>query len=366
MSFYIGIVIVSSDPIINLVLWVGIGVFILNICLVGLILGQRYLYLARQKQEGRAHKVWIPIILSTLADIPANLPKIKPGERLLVLTIWNQIYQTIRGETQDNLHSLGYLLGIQQIARRFLESWQIDRLLVGISTLGNLQEKSAWEKLLKLVKHSNPYVSIAAASALVKINQEQCYKLVSNLICDRLDWSLALVIEILSIERNDLLIAALIENLPKLTEEKLLRVFRALEVSQKHHLLTIIPQLIQEFGDREEIIAAGLRVLSSYKNPEHLQIIREYIYDSHSSVRVQAANGLSQMGTAEDEIRLIVLLSDPEWWVRYRAAQALMHLPFMTPNRLEQIKLQQSDRYARDILIQVIAESKLKKYRHFI
>jgi hypothetical protein len=359
LNFYVGIAILSSDPTVNFVIWVSIAVFLINIFVVGLILWQRYRYLLNQRQIGKTHRVWIPIILSSLAQIPRNLPQIKHRERLIVLSLWNQIYQKIRGETQEHLKRLGYLLGIGQIARRFLESRQIDRLLVGITTLGNLQEKSAWEKLLKLVKHQNPYVSMAAATALVKIDQERSYKLVSTLICDRLDWSLGLTIELLSIEGNDLLIARSIESLPQLTEEKVLRVFRALEVSQKHHLLSIIPQLLDRFSDREEIICACLRVLSSYKQIEHLEIIRKYIYHECSSVRVQAANGLSQMGMAEDEVRLIVLLSDPEWWVRYRAAQALINLPFMTPNRLQTIQLQQSDRYACDILSQVIAETKL-------
>jgi hypothetical protein len=358
-NFYLGIVILSSDPIVNFVIWVSIGVFAINLCVVGLILWHRYRYLLSQRQIGKTHRVWIPIILSSLTKIPGNLPQIKHRERLIVLSLWNQIYQKIRGETQEHLNRLGHLLGIGQVARRFLESRQIDRLLVGINTLGNLQEKSAWEKLLKLVKHQNPYVSIAAATALVKIDRERSYRLVSALICDRVDWSLGLAIELLCIEGNDLLIARLVESLPQLTEEKLLRVFRALEVSQKHHLLSIIPQLLDRFSDREEVISACLRVLSSYKQVEHLQIIRKYIHHDRSSVRVQAANGLSQMGTAEDEIRLIVLLSDPEWWVRYRAAQALINLPFMTPNRLQTIQLQQSDRYASDILTQVIAETKL-------
>ncbi|PSB01436.1 HEAT repeat domain-containing protein [Merismopedia glauca] len=359
MSLYIGITILAFDPIINLVIWVGIGVFILNICLLGLILGQRYRYLLIQRQEKIAHAHWMAILVASLAEIPPNLPPIKSRERLIVLTLWNQIYQTIRGEAHDQLDRLGYLLSIHQIARRFLESRQIDRLLLGISTLGNLQEKSAGEKLLKLVKHKNPYVSIAAATALVKINREQSCRLVSNLICDRLDWSLALVVEILSIEGNELLIVQLLNTMPKLTHEKLLRVFRALEVSQKHHLLPLIPQLLHQFANYEEIVSACLRVLAGYKNADHLPIIREYVHHSHASVRVQVANGLSQMGTAADEFRLISLLSDSEWWVRYRAAQGLARLPLMTLNRLEQIQLQQGDRYARDILTQVIAEIKL-------
>jgi hypothetical protein len=361
LSIYLAIAILAADPIINLAIWLGIIVFILNILLSGLILGQRYLYLLDRRQEKIATACWLPIIIASLAEIPPHLPPILPRERLVALTLWNQIHQTVKGSVRDNLHRLAYSLGIQQIARRFLESRQISEQLVGIATLGNLKEVSAWEKLFKLAIEQNPYVSVAAAQALVKINVAASCELVSNSICDRLDWSLALVVEILSVEENDLLVSKLIETIPKLPPQSLFRVFRVLEVSHNHALATIIPDLLETFASYDEIIGAGLRILAGYKNPYHLQIMRRYLHHSDWLVRVQAANGLSQMGTVEDEESLIVLLADPEWWVRYRAAQALANLPLMSLTHLEKIEMQLSDRFARDILTQVIAEIKLTR-----
>jgi len=51
-----------------------------------------------------------------------------------------------------------------------------------------------------------------------------------------------------------------------------------------------------------------------------------------------------------DEGPLIALLSDSQWDVRYRAAEALAHLPFMKPERLVEIQHQQTDRLAKQIL----------------
>ena len=50
------------------------------------------------------------------------------------------------------------------------------------------------------------------------------------------------------------------------------------------------------------------------------------------------------------------LLDDKEWWVRYRAAQAIASLPFLGPNQLRQIRDRQTDRYAGDMLQQCFAE----------
>ena len=56
-----------------------------------------------------------------------------------------------------------------------------------------------------------------------------------------------------------------------------------------------------------------------------------------------------------DEIST-ALLSDPQWWVRYRAAQAIVGLSPRNDQRLRDIHSTLSDRYARDILSQAIAE----------
>jgi HEAT repeat protein len=66
------------------------------------------------------------------------------------------------------------------------------------------------------------------------------------------------------------------------------------------------------------------------------------------------------VGDPEDEARLIPLLSDKEWWVRYRAAQALSQLPSMREPRLRVIQAEQPDPFARDMLTQVMAEIQLQ------
>ena len=72
---------------------------------------------------------------------------------------------------------------------------------------------------------------------------------------------------------------------------------------------------------------------------------------------MQAAKLLGRMGRTEDAGRLEKLLADKEWWVRYRAAKALVRLPGVTVADLEQIRLSLQDHYARDILDQAIAEA---------
>jgi HEAT repeat protein len=63
------------------------------------------------------------------------------------------------------------------------------------------------------------------------------------------------------------------------------------------------------------------------------------------------------MARKEDAGRLEKLLADEEWWVRYRAAKALVRLAGVTAAELEQIRARVHDGQARDILDQAIAEA---------
>ena len=54
--------------------------------------------------------------------------------------------------------------------------------------------------------------------------------------------------------------------------------------------------------------------------------------------------------------RLCRALSDPQWWVRYRAAQALCALPRADLAKLQALTQQLTDRFAADILRQALAE----------
>jgi HEAT repeat protein len=73
-------------------------------------------------------------------------------------------------------------------------------------------------------------------------------------------------------------------------------------------------------------------------------------------VRLQAARALGHIGDASDLPRLQGMLCDSQWWVRYRAAQALSRLPGLDHEGMQRIRAAQNDRFACDVLDQVMAE----------
>jgi HEAT repeat protein len=88
-----------------------------------------------------------------------------------------------------------------------------------------------------------------------------------------------------------------------------------------------------------------------------LHAIRNLTDHSAWQVRTQAAITLGRVGDSSDTERLAQLLMDTHWWVRYRAAQSLLSLPFTDQDRLAAMVAQLPDRYAREMAQQVFAES---------
>jgi hypothetical protein len=85
--------------------------------------------------------------------------------------------------------------------------------------------------------------------------------------------------------------------------------------------------------------------------------VREYLYHRSWQVRVQAVNVLARLGGASDYKVLLPLLSDPEWWVRYRTAKALCALPGVEISRIKGLSKEHDDAFARDMLVHVLAEA---------
>jgi hypothetical protein len=64
------------------------------------------------------------------------------------------------------------------------------------------------------------------------------------------------------------------------------------------------------------------------------------------------------VGEPCDRERLVQMLRDAEWWVRYRAAQALATRPFATPDEIVTMAAHLGDRFAHDIAVQALAEAR--------
>jgi HEAT repeat protein len=74
------------------------------------------------------------------------------------------------------------------------------------------------------------------------------------------------------------------------------------------------------------LAAKALQALGELGHPGRREAIEAGLSSPDVSVRVQAANAAGRIGLSPLAGRLVALLSDDVWWVRFRAAEALAQL----------------------------------------
>jgi HEAT repeat protein len=145
--------------------------------------------------------------------------------------------------------------------------------------------------------------------------------------------------------------AVLAGMLPRLSPDRLPRALRIAEALR----VELPAEALRAALDNQAVavVTAALRIVNT---PLLQAQVRERLAHADWQVRVQAAKALGRIGDRSDVERLVALLADREWWVRYRAAQALVELPWMQRADLEALRASLDDRFAADMLAQVTAE----------
>ena len=344
--------VVNSDPIVRFAFWVGLGVSTLALLLVLQIILMRVLLIRRERRKRQFLSEWRPLIAQGTTGGKVVYPALQKANAKDFLNLWNHFQGSLRGEAKDQLNQLASDISMDAAACQLLRHHRVAERLLAMTTLGHLRKKSAWQTLSDQILDDNPRISLAAASALMKIDAPAAVALVMPVMATRDDWPQAKVAIMLKEAGAAIISAPLVKIIRAAAPQHLRRLIDLLDFAN----LEITSRLVREIMQANEvpqIIASCLKII---KDPRDLDLVRRHLQHPDWPVRVQAAAALGRMGSHEDHHRLVQLLADPEWWVRYRAAQALSQLSSMSTNELQFIQSQQTDPFARDILHQVLAE----------
>jgi hypothetical protein len=309
----------------------------------------------RHRRIGRLRETWEPILADAAGDPGIALPALARRDLIPFLHLWSYVQQLLLDEACLNLNVVARRAGAADGARRALHSPRLRDRLIAITALGHLRDEEAWPELETIAASPDPVRSLTAVRSLFRIDPGRAAERLIPEIPRRLDWSLAGLAGILAEAGPDAVSEPLAEAARSAPAAHLPRLIRLLELAHGAVAIRAVRRIIATSTDTE-VITACLRV---FEDPEDLGTVRTLLADERWQVRLHAAVALGRMGTEEDEPRLIRALEDPEWWVRYRAAQALAGLPFMAGDRLRQLARELPGRFARDILRQVMAEREL-------
>ena len=370
-----------SDPFIRAAFWAGLVALVLTVSLLLLVALMRLMAVGRELRTRLFFERWRAMMARSLAGDEVHFPDLEPENIVNFLQLWLHYQQMLRGESKITLNRVLHSRNIESQLRKLMNKGNVSEKLLAITALGYSQDNPVWESLADkgwmlasavsrrdwnrqlwddlggLARDAVPLLSITAARALVMIDPVKAVDVVIPLIISRRDWPPGKLAMILNEADPDFLVAFLAEvsRSAKNDTPYLPRLLALVESMQMSRTMPFIRTLLEE-SLRPEVIAICLKML---RDPRDLDMVRRQLDSAEWTIRVQVAAALGRMGVREDLPRLMSLMCDREWWVRYRAAQALISLPFMRRKDISEILLTLQDRFAVDILQRVLAEKEV-------
>lgn len=343
-----------SDPFIAAAVWTGLAALGLTLLLSLQIIGLRMALRRRQRGEASVLARWRPVLnAAVVGDLPSSLAPLLRADRVPFLRLWVHLQGSLRGEAGETLNQLARRLGVDEDARTMLADGPRAARLLGALVLGHLRDKRAWPALLRLADQADNTLSLTALWALVRIDPEAAADYMVPMFVEREDWAMSHVAGILQ-QASGPTATVLARLLPGLDLAKLPRALRIAEA-----LRVTLPAGVLRTALDSDKVAVVIAALRCVLTPETIDQVRALLAHDEWQVRVQAARALGRVGERADADRLAALLGDREWWVRYRAAESLLELPALRRADLDALRASLTDRFAADMLAQVMAENRL-------
>ena len=343
-----------SDPFVRYAFWAGLVSFLLAALTILIIALLRTAQAWRARRKRQLLNIWQPLLAKALIGEQVAPPAVRSAELIDFLYLWLHFHESLRGEAK---HALNDMLHAQQLLSpmcRMLKRGSTQQKLVVATALGHAHGSEAWNELALLAHDDSPALSITAARALMLIDAAAAAEVVIPLIIRRRDWPPARLAVMLK-EVEQPFVERFLEAVAEAAAAQapyLVRLLRLVEAMGFNQPLPFLAELLRN-STQPEVIAACLRMLN---DPACLTLVRAHASHPDWIVRVQVANALRRLGSRVDLPCLLQLLGAPEWWVRYRAAQAIVNAPYLQADEPRRLQAAHADRYARDILQQVMAE----------
>jgi HEAT repeat protein len=348
----------TSELELHIALAVGAITVLLSVGLVLQVLAMRLRGVRRARRSAVVQARWRPILArAALGDsLEEPLPALPRSERADVLMVWNQLQDGLRGSAHAGLNRLAERLGFHADACRWADRGGLAQRALGLATLGHLGRDEDRARLLAAMADARSPVSLAAARALLQIDARASAPAVLEQYLERPDWAAAKLGTLLREAGADAVTPALTALLPGLDGEAQLRLLPLMRFAESSQAALALHRLVDRSND-PRVLSAALRQLHG---PHALPRVRALAGHGDALVRSAAALALGRSGATADRALLLALLGDRDWWVRYRAGQALLALPGMDASALAALRAGLADRYARDMLEHVCAERTLQ------
>jgi hypothetical protein len=304
--------------------WVSCGLAGVSLVAMGGLIGHR----ARRNRRdlvdaGRREE--LKKLAWELMDRPDRLfqlkSRIKPDDRRLLIQLFSELLQKIRGKYAERFVSLMRILGLMEecLQRLHDRPWWVRA--EACTVLGAFDDPNVKLALYRALDDPLMEVRVEAARSLVRLNAVRSVaELVSCLVLENTMPSLAVIDLFRNLSRSAVPEFLELLDLSPNVAVKLV----AIDALGHSGDLDTVPALLHYYDHPSQLIRlATMQALSLLRDPRALAAVLLAMTDFDWEVRAQAATAAGDIGASEAIPLLERLLEDEHWWVRYHAGAAL-------------------------------------------
>ena len=342
----------SAHPRVVFAFWLGVVVIAMALLMLLVIIVMRQMVMRRERNRIRAATLWHQVLVDSAQGLSTSPPSLPRSDLPGFVDAWNHVHQTLGNHDDAGLQRVAREVGLEDHLHVAIDHGNFHNRVMSIIALGYVKSRTHFDKLARYLDDRSTIISLSAARALMHIDPARAVTMLVPHIVSRNDWPQGGVAQILHDASPALVSKELSEVTLQANADVAPRLIRFLADVSPTAAAPVIRRILAEPPD-DHLVSTCLQVMS---DPADLDLIRSLLTHERWHVRMHASAALGRMGEESDEPRLLPLLKDSQWWVRYRAAQALSRLPHMEETGMQRLREAQIDRFACDVLDQVMAE----------
>lgn len=330
--------------------WVGAGAIALALLMFLCIITMHWIVTRREQRHTQTLSHWRELLDQVSRGKIDHLPALTAQCAVEFAEAWNDLHDAMT-EGHEVLRRAGQQAGFSAVAHQLLHGRHHQRVMA-ISAMGHMGDMRDFEHIAPFLSDSSPIISLCAARALSQIDANKAIAFFLPALMQRTDWPDGSIAGILQENHSDNTGEALSNAILHGNDNTVARLIRFLVDTDAQRASLVIRQLLDAPSD-DHVTSTCLQLISDRAD---IDLVRGYLVHPRWHVRMHAASAVGRLGDGSDERRLMALLSDSQWWVRYRAARALQALPGMQDHEIYRLSQAQQDVFAREILQHVLAE----------
>ena len=274
---------------------------------------------ARSEEKKRL----VPMLLG--AAPPGRLRGRGRGDLLTGILV--ELIQLVRGSDRERFVEAATRLGVPARLRHHLNSGSPRVRLAAAEALAEFPDEKSVERLHAALRDRSPDVRLSAALALASLDKTPpARELVDLLGIGTTENSLltvGLLRDIAATRPDEIRGLILDEGVPAGAKASAIE---ALSASADYSLVPLIASLALTSDSEDPSLPRYLGALGAFAHPAGEKAVKRGLGSHSWEVRAAAAEAAGKIGLVSLGLQLRELLADPEWWVRFRAGEALARM----------------------------------------